>query len=128
MKIEEFAAQINNREFPFRLSQQERETAKRNEYIVVYNEEDYMVFDGYIRDKFGCCEGGIAYLAKDGLLLNTHVKKDVEFTDCRIIKVLWKGGSGYLWVYETMIPHVTFDIYKEGQKYCNAIIFDKKSL
>ena len=39
------------------------------------------------------------------------------------IKTLWSKGE-YAWQYETEIPHATFEILEDGDKYCRGIVFD----
>jgi hypothetical protein len=39
------------------------------------------------------------------------------------IKTIWDEG-GYSWQYETDIPHATFEIVEDGEKYCKGIVFN----
>jgi hypothetical protein len=38
------------------------------------------------------------------------------------VEAVW-DEDGYSWVYETAIPHATFDIVDEGEKFCRGIVF-----
>jgi hypothetical protein len=46
---------------------------------------------------------------------------------CKTIEAIW-GKDGYSWTYKTDIPHATFDIFEDGEKFCRGIVFDIKSL
>ena len=43
------------------------------------------------------------------------------------MKAVW-GEEGYSWTYETAIPHATFEILEDEEKYCRGIVFDIKDL
>ena len=39
---------------------------------------------------------------------------------------VWHDTGDYEWIYLTDIPHETFDIMFEGEKYCRGIVFELK--
>jgi hypothetical protein len=39
------------------------------------------------------------------------------------IKALW-DTEGYSWVYETEMPHASFDIMEDGETYCRGIVVE----
>lgn len=126
---DEIAAQLNGSEYPLRISKDISEAAKLAGVVIVYGaSDDLMEFDGAIHDEIDCYEGGTAYLTKDGLLQN-----DCESEECPHFEKLKTGSSfidadwdtyGYTWTYRTKIPHVTFEIVEDGEKYCRGIVFN----
>jgi len=107
MDIYEFSKQITNREYLWEVSREEAKWAKDHDIVVVLGRSDDLAeFRGAIEDEVDCYGGGIVY------------DNGNEF-----IEAVWCKG-GYTWSYETNIPHATFDIYDEGEKYCKGIVFD----
>ncbi len=46
-----------------------------------------------------------------------------------MINIIWHDEEGGpCWTYETDIPHATFDIMEDGEKYCRGTVLDIKSL
>ena len=71
---------------------------------------------------------GSAHLTKDGLLQN-----DCQSEECPHFEKLKTGSAfidadfdndGYTWAYRTKIPHVTFEVVEDGDKYCRGIVFN----
>jgi len=128
MNAQELAARLDGREYGSEITKEEAAEAKAAGLVVVYGySDDNMEFDGAFRDEFGCYGGGTAYLAATGLLQN-----DCDCDDCPhfarlknsapTIKAVW-DRDGYSWIYETAIPHATFEIVDGGEKYCRGIVF-----
>ena len=134
---DEIAANLNGIESPLSmiLPQDIAAHAKRNGVVVVYGaSDDLMEFEGAIRDEVGCFEGGTVRIHAGGILS----KEDIDLEDdddtellqyaerkaaSRTIEAKW-DSEGYSWTYKTDIPHATFDIMEDGEKYCRAIVFN----
>lgn len=126
---DEIAAELDGAEYPVRISKELQARAKEFGVVIVYGaSDDLMEFDGAIHDEIDCYEGGTAYLTKDGLLQN-----DCESEECPHFEKLKTGSAfidadwdndGYTWTYRTAIPHATFEIVEDGEKYCRGIVFD----
>lgn len=126
---DEIAAQLNGSEYPLRISKELQARAKEARVVIVYGaSDDLMEFDGAFRDDIVSYEGGTAYLTKDGLLQN-----DCENEGCPHFEKLKTGSAfidadwdtdGYSWTYRTKIPHVTFEVVEDGEKYCRGIVFN----
>lgn len=107
--------------------------AKRNGIVIVFGAgDDLMEFRGAIEDEVVCFDGGITYLDKNGLVQNECDNEDCPYLQEKVlytkaIRAIWDSES-YLWMYETDIPHETFDILEEGQKYCRGIVFSMGDL
>ena len=107
--------------------------AKEKGIVIVYGaSDDLMEFDGAIYDEIEVYEGGIAYLTKDGLFENKcgdaycpYAEKEQE--KCKTITAIWDNGE-WDWSYQTYIPHETFEMYDNEEKYCLGIVFYKKDL
>ena len=102
--------------------------AKENGAVIVFGaSDDLMEFRGAIKDEVGCYNGGKAYLDKNGLIVNKCDNEDCPYfieklLHAKVITAIW-DSEGYSWIYVTDIPHETFEIVEEGQKYCRGIVF-----
>jgi hypothetical protein len=133
MTSKELAALLDGNEYREEISSELKEQAKKNNLVVVYGaSDDLMEFDGAIYDEVGCYDGGVAYLTNDGLLEQEcdeacpyylKVKKE-----SKTIEAVWCETNEYSWTYKTNIPHETFDVYEDGEKYCRGIVFSMEDL
>jgi hypothetical protein len=130
MTKEQLAAQLNGREYNNEITPEEEEAAKVNGLVVVFGaSDDLMEFRGAIDDELSAYDGTTAYLAPGGLLTNKcadnscpYFEKIKEATT-DTIKALW-DTEGYSWVYETEMPHASFDIMEDGETYCRGIVVE----
>lgn len=119
--IEAFAKMLSGREYGNEITKQEEQQAKELGFIIVFGaSDDLMEFRGAIDDEIDCYNGGRAYLTK------TEVT-DESIENSKIIEAIWDKDE-YSWIYETDIPHETFDIYEDGEKYCKGMIIDINDL
>lgn len=119
MDIKEFAKKLDGREYASypQFLQSEIDIAKENGWVIVYgSSDDLMEFDGAIYDEAGCFDGGKVYFDKNGVAEGEEEKPNM-------IAALWCVEDDICWTYKTDIPHETFMIYEDGEKYCRAIIF-----
>ena len=128
MTPQEFAARLNGREMGSEVTKADAAEAKAAGLVVVYGySDDNMEFEGAIHDEIGCYDGGKAYLTSTGLLAN-----DCDNDECpyfaklleaaATIEAVW-NTEGYSWVYKTAIPHATFEVVEDGEKFCRGIVF-----
>lgn len=119
---------MDGREYGHDITDEESKMADEQGLVVVFGySDDNMEFMGFIQDEVSCWDGGTAYLTSAGLL-----ESECDCTDCPYfakeqskaakIEALW-CNEGYSWTYKTDIPHATFDIMEEGEKYCRGIVF-----
>ncbi len=107
MNIFEFAEGLNGREYGNEITPFEEKRAKELGFVIVFGySDDNAEFRGDYDDEIGCYNGGRVY------------EKDGKYVDA-----VWCEGE-YCWTYETNIPHATFDIYEDGEKYCKGIVFE----
>lgn len=133
---ETFSKMIDGCEYRKELTEAQRQQAKENGLVVVYGaSDDLMEFDGAIYDEMDCYGGGTACLNQEGLLKSP----DCDCEECeyfqsyarqnyRTITSFWCRGDGYAWTYETDIPHATFEVWDNGERYCRGIVFSVDDL
>lgn len=140
MTPQTMADQLDGREYPFYLGQEEKRFLKQQGLVVVYGaSDDLMEFDGAIYDEFECCDVGTATIDKKGLLDSWETAKDNMDTEeefqayfdrkrnAKQIEAIW-CKDGIAWQYKTDIPHATFKVMEGGEVYCVGIVFDIKEL
>lgn len=122
------AARLTGAEYPVRIPKDIVEAARTAGLVIVYGaSDDLMKFEGAITDEVGCYEGGTAYLDSAGLLQNECDNEDCPHfarlkKAARTIEAVWSEGD-YSWTYKTTIPHETFEVVEDGEKYCRGIVF-----
>ncbi len=128
MNAKELAALLTGCEYRNEITRELAAEAKKHGLVVVYGaSDDLMEFEGVIRDEVGCYEGGTAYLTSDGLLTNECDDDECpSFAKLKAkaatIESEW-DNDGYSWTYKTEIPHETFEVVEDGDKYCRGIVF-----
>jgi hypothetical protein len=136
MTPQELATMLNGAEYPFKLWK-EHEAAKHGLVVVYGASDDLIEFEGAIDDEAGAYGGDPICFDKEGPLeawetLDKDVEDDVRAyfkrkDNHRTITPIWSEGE-YSWQYQTEIPHATFDIMDDGEKYCKGIVFHIDSL
>lgn len=128
MTPQEFAALLNGREYISEITDDEANQAFDFGLVVVFGASDDLAeLRGKIDDEIGCYDGGTIYLNSSGLVKNACHDSECPYFEeekkaaAKIEVVFYRDG--YTWVYETDIPHATFDILEEGEKYCRGIVF-----
>jgi hypothetical protein len=122
------AAVLTGNEYRKEISKEVEAQAKAAGLVVVFGaSDDLMEFRGAIHDEVGAYDGTTAYLTRAGLLVNDcendycpHFEKMRKAA--RTIDAVW-DTEGYSWIFRTEIPHTTFEIVEDGEKYCRGIVF-----
>lgn len=128
MNTKELAALLNNREYREEITRDEEAQAKHDGLVVVFGaSDDLMEFRGAIHEELDAYEGTTAYLDADGLVVNECDNERCPYArklaaTAKKIKAVWDKDD-YAWFYQTDIPHETFDIVEDGEKYCRGIVF-----
>lgn len=128
MNTHELAAKISGRQYRDETTMANEHEAKLNGLVIVFGaSDDLMEFRGAINDEIDAWEGATAYFTSAGLLTNEcdnescpHFKRLKE--RAATIHARW-DTDGYSWIYETAIPHATFEILEDDEKYCLGIVF-----
>lgn len=134
MTKEQLAAKLDGREYGNEITDAEEKQAQASGLVVVFGySDDNVEFRGCIVDEYGCYGGGSVLVTKDGLVASDH---DCNCDCCghaalvkrsKQIDAVW-DYDGYSWIYKTDIPHATFEILEDGEKYCRGIVFEMASL
>ena len=128
MITKEIATVLDGMEYGEDIKKQDIQYAKVNGVVIVFGaSDDLMEFRGAITGELAIFGGGFAYLNKDGLLRNKCDNVDCPYfreklLHAKVITAIW-DSEGYSWTYVTDIPHETFEILEEGEKYCRGIVF-----
>lgn len=132
MTIQEFAKMLDGREMGSEIFKEQANMARDLGIVVIFGaSDDLCELRGAINDDVSCFDGGTIYLDGDKLLKEcececSYYQEAKE--KCKLINIIWHDEEGPAWTYETDIPHATFDIMEEGEKFCRGIVFDVKSL
>lgn len=120
MDIKEFAQTLNNRQYGYpQFTKEELEIAKENGFVIVYGASDDLIeFEGAIQDEGSCFDGGTVWFNRE------RVTDGPITTAEKSIEALWCKEDDITWTYKTDIPHETFMIYEDDEKYCRGIVFD----
>ena len=124
----EIAEILDGSEYGDEFSAQDIKYAKDNGAVIVFGASDDLVeFRGAIDDEMGCYGTGTIYFDRRGELRNLCRDDSCPYFNKTLskankIKAIW-DAEGYSWVYELDIPHETFEILEDGEKYCRGIVF-----
>jgi len=131
---EQLAGILNGREYNNEIFETEEQVAKENNLVVVFGASDDLIeFRGVIYNEISAWRGITIPLDKKGLVLN-----ECDFSECpyfkrkleevkNTIEAVW-DSAGYSWVIKTEIPHSTFEIMEDGEKFCRGIVFSMDDL
>lgn len=134
MSKEKLAAELSGIQYPAHrsITADQIASAKAAGLVIVFGaSDDLMEFEGAIRDEFGCYNGGTAWVDAKGLLDRSQIDDEdddaiADFvkrrTDAKSIQAIW-DQDGFSWIYETDIPHATFDVWEAEDGYCRGIVF-----
>jgi hypothetical protein len=122
---------LEGREYPLHMASPLEDIIKENNLVVVFGaSDDLMEFRGAITGEVGAYNGTTACLSSEGLLISECGESEacpyhIEIKKlAKTITALWCVDPEITWTYETEIPHETFLIMEEGEKYCRGIVFD----
>jgi len=121
---------LNGREYLSEISPEIQEMLDGTDTVIVFGaSDDIMCFRGAIKDDVDCYGGGTAYLAGKELLSNECDDEYCPYFEklkklAKTIEAKWCAEPDICFTYETSIPHQTFEIMEDGEKYCRGIIFN----
>lgn len=125
MGIKEFAKILHGRERGKEINKKESALAKELGYVIIFGcSDDLTIIEGAIDGEIGSYDGADIYLSKDGLFEKCDCNckySQMAKLKCNLIKAIWAGECD--WTYETSISHEKFEIFEDGQKYCQGIVF-----
>lgn len=112
--------------------------AKKHNMVLVFGASDDLVeFDGAFRCEIDAENGQNfrrLHISQKGVAEDGYPDEESEefkemVEDMPFIDAYWcKEGADFSWVYDTKIPHSTFDIFDGDEQYCKAIVFSLSDL
>ena len=120
MTKEQLAEKLNGREYGDEITAAEESQAKADGLVVIFGaSDDLCEFRGAIHDEMGCYKGG-------GLKIHAAgIECDCDFCAYKsiaAIEAVWCETPDISWTYKTALPHATFEIMEDGEKYCRGIV------
>lgn len=133
MNIQEVADKLNGVQYRQEGKILTREFCKelyREGIVVVLGQSDDLIeFVGAVSDELGAYDH---YFDSNGLLRNECDCDDCPYFERLVkqyyVKAVWCETPEYAWTYDTNIPHVTFDVMEDDEKYCRGIVFKLSDL
>lgn len=134
MKItkEQMAERLNGREYGEEITREECQIAKASGLLVIFGySDDNAEMRGVFDDEVGCYDGG-KFRITEKCVLSEPSDEDREVLEkFNVLDAVLKCGAeveavwdkdGYSWTYKTAVPHATFEIVEDGEKYCRGIV------
>lgn len=115
------------------MTKEEEAQAKADGLVIIIGySDDNAEIRGAINDEVGCYNGGTIYFDTNMILSNDCSESDCPYFEklqenAKQVEAVW-AEDGYSWTYKTSIPHETFDIMEDEEKYCRGIVFHISSL
>tara|TARA_Y100001956_G_scaffold79966_1_gene94292 strand:- start:792 stop:1202 length:411 start_codon:yes stop_codon:yes gene_type:complete len=136
MTAVELANKLHGMNYPLSLSKELLDTAKASGLVIVTGaSDDIMSINGALTGEGDVYDGGKVLVHRDAVLEDRdNLESDEELQDyyskkpeAKVIEAFWYRGD-YKWSYDTEIPHVTFELLKDGEKCCLGIVFSVSDL
>lgn len=135
MTMKEFAEMLSGREYGTEISRSEEQQAADAGLLVLYGySDDNVEIAGTYNDEIGAYNGTTVHLTKTGVLQ----EPDCGQEDCsyyaaardatKSVQAVWNDKGGPCWMFETDIPHETFNIYEDGELFCVGIVLNVEDL
>ena len=137
MTKEELAKLLDGGEYGSFPSFDQCKLAKENGLLIVYGgSDDLCEFAGAFNDEADCYDGGSVFIDEKGVIpewesvespdaARSWLARDERKSE---ILAVWCGPEGYSWTYKTDLPHSTFDIMEDDEKYCRGMVIDVRDL
>lgn len=131
---EQLAALLNGRLYGEEITEQEEAQAKASGLIVVFGASDDLIeFRGVVRDESYAWGGATFLIHRCGVLESFERFRDendqeseyLKYFEARKTAVAVTAGwdvDGYSWVITSAVPHATFEIIEDDEKYCKGIV------
>lgn len=130
---EALAARLNGREYGDEITSAEEKEARDSNLVVIFGYSDD---NTEIRGKWGEELGGYGdhefLVNRRGPVMRPDRDEEEVLRKFGVLEAATKNGvkieakwdrDGYSWTYVTEIPHATFDVMEEGEKFCRGIVF-----
>lgn len=133
MNAQDLAALLDHRQYGSEITRDESRKAAEHGLVVVYGASDDLIeFEGAISDEQGASDKSLHYLSGDGLLRSECDEDECPYFErmkesAKTVQALW-DRDGFSWTYETDIPHASFVVLEDREKYCRGIVFSLSDL
>lgn len=138
---EQLAERLNGRLCGSHITKQDRIDAKESGLVIITGySDDNVALDGAIHDEVGAYDGTTFVLTETGPI-SANLQEEIRDMDDmpedaflrevadkvaghqngKQIKAIYDEGE-YTWTFETEIPHITFDILDDGEKFCRGLV------
>lgn len=137
LSIKDIASELDGVEYPLYSSHPAMQKAKDAGVVVVFGSSDDMVIvSGAVKDDDYIYNTGERLLGVEGFLSDSDgFDTDEELENylvrkrnAKSILVKWASEDEFSWTYETDIPHETFYIMEDGERYCRGMVFSIEEL
>lgn len=128
MNAQDLAALLDHRQYGREITRDESRKAAEHGLVVVYGASDDLIeFEGAISDEQGASNKSLHYLSGDGLLRSECDEDECPYfarliESAKTVQAMW-DSEGFSWTYVTDIPHATFVVLEDSEKYCRGIVF-----
>jgi len=112
--------------------------ASANNMVIIKGySDDGVQFMGAFSDQIGAVDGTVFDIDSKGVLPDydkcdseeEHESYFMRKPNAQEIQAIWcEKGSDYAWTFKTDIPHETFEIFEDGEKWCRGIVIDLNQL
>jgi len=136
MTKEELASMLNGRAYREEITREEERIAGDNGLVVMFGySDDNVELCGAINEEVSAWEGTtIPFL--NGKILKSECKDEncpyfkelAKSPNIKKVEALWGKEGEYSWTFKTDIPHATFEILEDNEKFCRGIVFDINSI
>jgi len=139
MTKETLAALLNGRQMGDEIDTTEEKQAKAAGLVVVFGySDDNVELRGAIEDEIGAYDGTTFRITPKGVAPTWGDNEEKNREDAMAyfearnapgadIEAVW-GSDGYSWTYKTTLPHATFEILEDEEKFCRGIVFSLADL
>lgn len=135
MTSKELAVLLDGNQYDNEITKEQEAIAADNGLVVAFGySDDNVVLCGAIDDEVGAYDGTTFHVTRDGVLRTP----DCNCDECKYfeiakraaseIKAIWHNSGEATWTFETAIPHETFRIYEDGERFCIGIVFSLNDL
>lgn len=113
--------------------------AKESGLVIVFGySDDNVELRGAFDGEYGAYKGTTVLLDREGIIRNPlaeELEDEDEVLDLLTrkktaskIKALWCKEKDYSWTFETKIPHATFDVLEDDEKFSRGLVFSVNDL
>lgn len=135
MTKEELAARLNGRGIGYEVPPELEVLAKALDLVVIFGASDDLTeLRGGLYDEAGAYGGTTHRIDMEGFIPDWESVDHDDEEACAayfsrrgkgaIVEAKW-AVEGYSWVITTEVPHATFDILEDGEKFCRGIVVER---